>query len=101
MKYSLRTEHIELTNQDREKLEDCLNRLEKHVEPPFVTDVTIIHDIHHVHGNVIRCIVMIEHGKKVYRAERSEDTVQNAIDAAVSAVKNELSDAHDRRKEHS
>lgn len=100
MKYSLRTEHIELSNQDREKLEDCLNRLEKHIEPPFVTDVTIIHDTHHIHGSVIRCTIMIEHGKKIYRAERSEDTVQNAIDAAVSAIKSELSSDHDRRKDH-
>lgn len=100
MKYSLRTEHIELSDQDREKLEDCLNRLEKHIEPPFVTDITIAHDTHHTHGSVVRCVIMIEHGKKVYRAERSEDTVQNAIDAAASAIKSELSSDHDRRKDH-
>ncbi|OGY36582.1 MAG: hypothetical protein A3E36_03250 [Candidatus Andersenbacteria bacterium RIFCSPHIGHO2_12_FULL_45_11b] len=101
MKYSLRTEHIKLTSQDKEKLEDCLNRLEKHVEPPFVTDVSIIQDTHHLKGNIIRCIIMIEHGKKVYRAERSEDTVQNAIDAVCAALKSELASDHDKRKQHS
>lgn len=100
MKHSLRTEHIELTEADKEKLEDCLNRLEKHIEPPFVTDVTISHDTHHTHGNVIRCVIMIEHGKKIYRAERSENTVQNAIDEAYSALKSELASDHDKRKDH-
>lgn len=100
MKHSLRTEHIQLTDADHEKLEDSLERLEKYVEMPFVTDVTIAHDTHHTRGNVIRCVIVIESGKKVYRAERSEDTVQNAIDAAVSAIKSELSSDHDRKKEH-
>ncbi|HSX25287.1 MAG TPA: HPF/RaiA family ribosome-associated protein [Candidatus Andersenbacteria bacterium] len=101
MQYSLRTDHIELSQQDTEKLEQELQKLEKHVVPPFVTHITFIHDTHHVHGSVIRCIIIIEQGKHVYRAERSEDSVANAIDSAVTALKSELSSDHDRRKEHS
>ena len=101
MKYSLRTEHIELSQQNTEKLEQALQGLEKHVVPPFVTDVTIVHDTHHIHGSVVRCVIMIEQGKHVYRAERSEDSVHTAIDSAVSALKSELSSDHDRRKDHS
>ena len=100
MKHSLRTEHIELTDMDKEKLEDALNRLEKHVPMPYVTDVTISHDTHHTHGNVTRCVIIIEAGKKVYRVERSENTVKDAIDSAVSAIRSELASDHDKKKDH-
>ncbi len=101
MKYSLRSEHITISPMDEEMLTEKLNRLEKHVVTPFTTNVTIEHDTHHTKGNVVRCTIIIESGKKVFRAERSYDTVQNAIDAAISALKSELSSDHDRRKEHS
>ncbi|MEO6078042.1 MAG: HPF/RaiA family ribosome-associated protein [Candidatus Andersenbacteria bacterium] len=100
MKHSLRTEHIELTDSDKEKLEDNLNRLEKHITMPYVTDVTISHDTHHTHGKVTRCIIIIQCGKKVYRTERSEDTVQDAIDSAASAMRSELASDHDKKKDH-
>lgn len=100
MKHSLRLENIEISDTDKEQLESKLNRLEKHVAIPYVTDVHIAHDTHHTKGNVIRCTIIIEQGKHVYRAERSAETVQNAIDEAISAVKSELLSSHDRRKEH-
>ncbi len=100
MKHSLRLEHIEISDIDREQLESKLNRLEKHVAIPYITDVLIAHDTHHTNGNVVRCTIIIEQGKHVYRAERSESTVQNAIDKSIAAIKSELDSAHDRRKEH-
>lgn len=100
MKHSLRLEHIELSDTDKEALETKLNKLEKHLETPYVTDVTISHDTHHVNGKVIRCTIVIEQGKHLFRAERSEETVQNAIDSAVSALQSELRTNHERRKEH-
>jgi ribosomal subunit interface protein len=100
MKHSLRVEHIELSDTDREQLESKLDRLEKHVAIPYVTDVHISHDTHHTKGNVIHCTIVIEQGKHVYRAERGAETVQNAIDEAIAAIKSELLSSHDRRKEH-
>lgn len=101
MKYSLRTEHLELSDMDRETLDHSMNHLEKHVQMPYVTDVTIAKDTHHLQGHIIRCVIVIEHGKKVYRAERSEDTVQHAIEASTKALKAELATDHDRQKDHS
>lgn len=100
MKHSLRLEHITMSEIDKEQLESKLNTLEKHLETPYVTDVTISHDTHHTKGNVVRCTIIIEQGKHVYRAERSEETIQNAIDASLSAIQSELRSSHDRRKEH-
>lgn len=100
MKHSLRTEHIELSEIDKEQLDEKLNRLEKHLALPYVADVTISHDTHHTSGKVVRCTIIIEQGKHLFRAERSEDSVQNAIDASVAAIKSELLSSHERRKEH-
>lgn len=100
MKHSLRLEHIEISDIDREQLEEKLSRLEKHLLPPYVTDVTISHDTHHTSGDVVRCTILIEQGKHVFRAERSRDSVQNAIDDSIGAIKSELLSSHDRRKEH-
>lgn len=100
MKHSLRLDHIEISEIDKEQLDSKLNRLEKHLLTPYVTDVTISHDTHHTKGNVVRCTIIIEQGKHLYRAERSESTIQNAIDASIAAIKSELLSAQDRRKEH-
>ncbi len=100
MKHSLRLEHIEISDDDKEQLASKLERLEKHLQTPYVTDVTISHDTHHTHGNVVRCTIVIEQGKRLYRAQRSEETVQNAIDEALSAISSELRSDHERRKEH-
>jgi ribosomal subunit interface protein len=100
MKHSLRLEHIELSDTDKELLESKLTKLEKHLLTPYVTDVTLSHDTHHTHGNVVRCTIVIEQGKYLYRAERSEETIQNAIDDAISAIQSELRSDHGRRKEH-
>ena len=100
MKHSLRLEHITLTDLDTAHLEDKLNRIEKHLAPPYTTSVTIMHDTHHTKGNVITCTIVIEQGKQVFRAERAHETVQSAIDACISALKSSLLSSHELRKSH-
>ncbi len=101
MKHSLKLEHIEISDMDRQQLEEKLDRLYKHMVPPYEIDVLIAHDTHHTQGNVIRCRINIEQEGKVYHVERNEDTVQDAIDKVIAALKSELVESHDRRKEHS
>lgn len=100
MKYSITLEHIEISDMDRQQLEEKLNRLHKHLVPPYKIDVLIAHDTHHTQGAVIRCRINIEQEGKVYHAERSEGSVQDSIDSVLSALKHELLASHNRRKEH-
>lgn len=100
MKHSLTLEHIEVSDLDKKQLEEKLDRLYKHMVPPYEIDVLIAHDTHHTQGNVIRCRINIEQEGKVYHVERNEDTVQDAIDEVIAALKSELVESHDRRKEH-
>lgn len=100
MKYLLTLHHIEISDMDREQLEEKLDRLYKHLVPPYKIDVLIAHDTHHTQGDVIRCRMNIEQNGKIYHAERSEGSIQDAIDAVVNALKSELLAIHNRRKEH-
>lgn len=100
MKYTLTLEHIEISDLDRQQLEEKLDRLYKHIVPPYGIDVLIAHDTHHTQGDVIRCRINIEQEGKVYHVERNENTVQDAIDSVIAALKSELLSSHDRRKEH-
>lgn len=100
MKYSITLHHIVLSDMDREQLEEKLNRLYKHLVPPYEIDVLLAHDTHHTQGDVIRCRINIEQEGKVYHAERSEGSVQDAIDSVINALKSELLVSHNRRKEH-
>jgi ribosomal subunit interface protein len=100
MKHSLTLEHIEISESDREKLEEKLDRLYKHLVPPYEIDALIAHDTHHTQGDVIRCRINIEQEGKVYHAERSEGSVQDAIDSVIAALRSELLSSHDRRKDH-
>ncbi len=100
MKHSLRLEHITLTELDAKHLEDKLDRIEKHLTAPYTADVHILRDAHHIKGDVITCTIIIEQGKEMFRVERTSDTVPNAIDACIAALKSSLLSSHDRRKEH-
>ena len=100
MKHSLTLEHIEVSDLDKEQLEAKLDRLYKHMLPPYEIDVLIAHDTHHNQGSVVRCRINIEQEGKVYHVERTEDTIQDAIDGVIAALKSELVASHDRRKEH-
>jgi ribosomal subunit interface protein len=100
MKYSLRTEHITLSDLDREQLDKKLSRLNKHLLEHHMIDISILHDTHHQKGNTVTCVINIEQGKKVFHAERTHSTIQNALDEALAAVARELKKEHDKNKRH-
>jgi ribosomal subunit interface protein len=96
VKYSLNVEHIELTELDRRLLDEKLDRLEKYMQPPFTTDVRLVHDTHHEKGQVVTCTINIEQGSKVFHAERTGESIQDALDQAIDALSSELKKQHDK-----
>ncbi|MEX1111951.1 MAG: ribosome-associated translation inhibitor RaiA [Candidatus Andersenbacteria bacterium] len=100
MKYNIRLEHMEISEFDQDQLEKKLARLEKHLTPPFVTDVTISHNARRLHGNVVECRINIQQGKKVFHADRNGDDVQTVIDDCIGALKNELQKYYEKQKAH-
>lgn len=101
MKYNLSTEHLELSQMEKNQIDEKLERLERHLFPPFTTSVRFTHDTHHKSGQVITCTVNIKSGKKVFHAERTSQTVLDALDEVIGAIKNELEKEHSRKKDHS
>ncbi len=100
MKYSLRTEHLTLTDFDQQQLDKKLNRLGKHLLPPFVIDISLLHDTHHQKGAVVTCIITIEQGKKVFHAQREAESIQDAMDRCLEAISRELRKEHSKHKKH-
>lgn len=101
MKFNLRNQYISPTDSDLAQMQEKLDRLDKHLLPPYVADVHLIHDQHHRSGEVVTCIINIEHGKRVFHTERTGGTIQDALDEAIEAVRRELKKYHDiQRKEH-
>lgn len=100
MKYNLTTQHITITEQDHELLDKKLNALLKHLVPPYVTDVLVKKDQHHSKGDIITCSIRIKHGQHVSHASRERDTVQNALDEAIEAIRRELKKIQDKDKRH-
>lgn len=99
MKFSLSTEHLTLGATDLKLIEEKMERLEKLVQPPFAADVRLDHNRHHRRGKIIICRLNIKQGGQVLHAERSGDTIQNAIDGAMTALKVELRKWQDKRKQ--
>lgn len=100
MKYSLRTQGIKLTDLDRGQLDEKIDRLKTHLQPPFVMDVSVIHEKLRSQGDSVTCKITVEQGKKVFHAERVNSSVQNALDETISAVRKELKKEHDKQKSH-
>lgn len=100
MHYSLSLEHLRLGGEDNSMIDKKLDRLHKHLLPPFTTDVRLVRSRHHAKGDVIACTVNIEQGGKVFHAERSASTIQDALDEVIDALQKELGRAHDKRKQH-
>src|SRR5687767_10054519 len=94
MKYSLSTDHITVTPSDQELLDKKLVKLEKLVNEPYTMTIRFKHDTHHLKGQVVTCLVNIQQGKRVFHAERNEDSIQTAFDGVVAALKSELQKAH-------
>lgn len=100
MQYNLRAENLTLTEIDHRDLDKKLDRLQRHLTPPYTIDVTLQHDAHHLKGNVITCRINIEHRKKVFHVERVGDTIADTLDEVIHALKRELERDHDKRKDH-
>src|SRR3989344_9641588 len=98
MKYSLSTQNLELTEADQQLLEEKLDRLTKHLIPPFHPEIMIRHDRHHRSGQVISCRINVNQSGKVLHIEREGATVQEALDEALNALKGELTKEHDKRR---
>lgn len=90
MQYILSSDNVALTDADRALLDKKLNRLQKHLSPPYVTDIRLEHDTHHQTGKVIRCRITIEQGKSVMHAKRTAATVQDALDQTIEALEQVL-----------
>lgn len=90
MKYSLTTKNLELTPSDLNLLDKKLERLEKYVRPPFQVDVVLRRDRHHLSGETVMCKINIEQGRTVSHGERQGETVQEALDEVIAALKKEL-----------
>ena len=78
-----------------------LDRLQKHLMPPYVMDVRCMRSTHHLKGDVITCKVNIEQHGRVFHAERDAQTVLDALDEVIEALEKELGKDHDKRKDHS
>ncbi len=96
MKYSIRTQHIELSEFDQRLLTKKVERLKKHVSPPYVMDISIIGENHRNNNEAVTCRINIQEGGKVYHTERTAENAENAMDQAVQALHNEIMRAHER-----
>jgi ribosomal subunit interface protein len=96
MKYSLSLKGIELSDRDRDLMEQKLNRLKKRVKPPFRADIVLSHDKRHRTGNVVNCTINFHHMGRIDHVERTADTAQDAIDECIRALKNEIMKKKDK-----
>jgi len=99
MKYTLHTHHIELTEADSALLDKKLDRLAKHLQPPFTASIGLRRDAHHRSGEIITCTANITHGGKTLHAERTANTIQDATDEVVQALLHELAKEHGKAKD--
>lgn len=87
-------------DEDRAMMDKKLSRLKKHLLPPYTMDVRCTHSTHHAKGDVVDCTVNIEQSGKVFHAQRSSSTIQDALDEVIEALEKELGKEHDKRKDH-
>ena len=97
MKYSIRYDHIELSQWDLEQMEKKLERLEKRVREPHMLDITFSHSTHHQNGRVVGCRFTLEQGKSLFHVERVAESVQTALDQSIEALLAELEHAYGKR----
>ena len=100
MEYTLHTHHLELTAADATLLDKKLERLQKHLHPPFTVNIGIKRDAHHRSGDIITCTITVNHRKKTIHAERTSNTVQDCIDEVIQALTNELEKDHGKAKDN-
>lgn len=100
MNYSLSSDHIQISEVDKELIGKKIDRLEKYISEPYVLDVRIKHDTHHKEGRVVSCTMNLENGGNVFHAERSEGSVQDAVDRCIEAIKQNAQKEHGKRSDH-
>jgi ribosomal subunit interface protein len=100
MQYSLTTRNIEASDWDRQQLEKKIERLGKHLLPPFQIDIHVSHSRHHTNGEVVECTINIKQQSADFYTKRSNSSFQDALDDALDAMGQELAKAHDKRKNH-
>lgn len=98
MKYSLTTQHLTLSSLDQQQLDEKLNRLQRFLLHPYTFAVVLRHDTHHRQGAVITCIFTVTMDGRRLHTERVAATVQDAVDAAIGALKKELTKQRDQHK---
>jgi len=99
MKYSLSTKNIELTETDQQMLEEKLGRLTKYLVPPFHPQVVVRYGRRHRSGAVISCAIKVNQSGAVIHAERSGNSVQEALDESIAAIRSELIKRRDKRRQ--
>lgn len=98
MKYSITTQHIELSEADLTLLDKKLERIKKYLTPPFNANVVLRHDTHHRTGITVTCTVNIKQGKTVFHAQRAGESIQEALDEVIDVLKRELLKNQDKHK---
>ena len=96
MKYSLSLKGVEISDVDRNLLEQKLNRLKKRVKPPFRADIVLSHDKRHRTGSVVKCTINFHYMGTIAHVDRTADTAQDAIDESIRALKNEIMKKKDK-----
>jgi len=98
MNYSLTTKHIEVSDQEKQMIEEKLGRLKKYLEPPFSFDIVLQGDTHHRHGNVVSCRIKLVQAGKTHHVDRARETIQIALDDCIEALSKEVRRRKDRKK---
>ena len=98
IKFSVRYDHITLSDWDQGQLVKKLQRLEKRVQEPHMLDITFTHSTHHLNGQVVGCKMALEQGKNIFYAAREAESVQTALDQCLEAMVAELEHNYGKRE---
>lgn len=99
MLYNLRCVHVNLSDLEQDALDKKVNRLVRHLHPPYTINITLQHDTHHLKGDVVTCRMNVKQGRTIFHAERTGSTIADALDGSLDAIKSELERDRDRRKD--
>ena len=94
MKYSIQLDKITVSADDRQLINNKIDRLATIITDPYVIDLKFARDTHHAKGEVVTCIINVEQGKRVFHAERKSETVQTSLDLTLGALSQELAHYH-------
>jgi ribosomal subunit interface protein len=98
MQYSLTTQHLELSELDRQQLDEKLARLDKFITTPATVALVVRRDTHHRQGNIVTCTITVDMDRHRIHTERTASSVQDTFDEAIGALKQELVKHHDKHK---